>query len=73
MVFENCRVPAENAFAVGDGDLVISKAASSRPFAVPLFGCLRGPGETVGAPILGADAVMHEEKAGGIVFLFDGF
>jgi alkylation response protein AidB-like acyl-CoA dehydrogenase len=26
MVFENCRVPAENAFAVGDGDLVISKA-----------------------------------------------
>jgi nitroalkane oxidase len=26
MLFENCRVPAENAFAVGDGDLVISKA-----------------------------------------------
>jgi alkylation response protein AidB-like acyl-CoA dehydrogenase len=26
MLFENCRVPAENAFAVGDRDLVISKA-----------------------------------------------
>jgi alkylation response protein AidB-like acyl-CoA dehydrogenase len=26
MVFENCRVPAENAFAIGDGDLAISKA-----------------------------------------------
>lgn len=26
MVFEDCRVPEENAFAVGDGDLVISKA-----------------------------------------------
>jgi nitroalkane oxidase len=26
MVFENCRVPEENAFAIGDGDLVISKA-----------------------------------------------
>jgi alkylation response protein AidB-like acyl-CoA dehydrogenase len=26
IVFENCRVPQENAFAVGDGDLVISKA-----------------------------------------------
>jgi alkylation response protein AidB-like acyl-CoA dehydrogenase len=26
MVFEDCRVPEENAFAVGNGDLVISKA-----------------------------------------------
>jgi nitroalkane oxidase len=26
IVFENCRVPEENVFAVGDGDLVISKA-----------------------------------------------
>lgn len=26
LVFENCRVPVENAFAIGDGDLVISKA-----------------------------------------------
>lgn len=26
MRFEDCRVPEENAFAVGDGDLVISKA-----------------------------------------------
>ena len=26
IVFENCRVPEENAFAIGDGDLVISKA-----------------------------------------------
>ncbi len=26
MVFRDCRVPEENAFAVGDGDLVISKA-----------------------------------------------
>ncbi|HEX9639575.1 MAG TPA: acyl-CoA dehydrogenase family protein [Acidobacteriota bacterium] len=26
MVFENCRVPEQNAFAVGKGDLVISKA-----------------------------------------------
>jgi alkylation response protein AidB-like acyl-CoA dehydrogenase len=26
MVFEDCRVPEENVFAVGDGDLVISKA-----------------------------------------------
>jgi len=26
MVFENCRVPEENVFAVGDGDLIISKA-----------------------------------------------
>ena len=26
VVFENCRVPEENAFAIGDGDLVISKA-----------------------------------------------
>ena len=26
IVFENCRVPEENAFALGDGDLVISKA-----------------------------------------------
>lgn len=24
--FDNCRVPAENAFAIGDGDLIISKA-----------------------------------------------
>jgi alkylation response protein AidB-like acyl-CoA dehydrogenase len=26
ILFEDCRVPEENAFAVGDGDLVISKA-----------------------------------------------
>jgi alkylation response protein AidB-like acyl-CoA dehydrogenase len=26
MVLENCRIPAENAFALGNGDLVISKA-----------------------------------------------
>jgi nitroalkane oxidase len=26
ILFENCRVPEENAFALGDGDLVISKA-----------------------------------------------
>jgi alkylation response protein AidB-like acyl-CoA dehydrogenase len=26
IVFDNCRVPEENAFALGDGDLVISKA-----------------------------------------------
>jgi len=26
IVFENCRVPEENAFAIGNGDLVISKA-----------------------------------------------
>ncbi len=26
VVFENCRVPEENAFALGDGDLVINKA-----------------------------------------------
>ena len=26
IMFEDCRVPEENAFAVGDGDLVISKA-----------------------------------------------
>ena len=26
IVFEECRVPAENAFAIGNGDLVISKA-----------------------------------------------
>ena len=26
IVFEDCRVPVENAFAIGDGDLVISKA-----------------------------------------------
>jgi nitroalkane oxidase len=26
IVFENCRVPEENAFALGNGDLVISKA-----------------------------------------------
>jgi len=26
MVFENCRVPEENAFAIGKGDLAISKA-----------------------------------------------
>jgi nitroalkane oxidase len=26
IVFEECRVPEENAFAIGDGDLVISKA-----------------------------------------------
>lgn len=26
MVFENCRVPEENVFAVGNGDLIISKA-----------------------------------------------
>jgi nitroalkane oxidase len=26
IIFENCRVPEENAFAVGDGDLVIAKA-----------------------------------------------
>jgi nitroalkane oxidase len=26
IVFEDCRVPEENAFAIGDGDLVISKA-----------------------------------------------
>lgn len=25
IVYENCRVPEENAFAVGDGDLIISK------------------------------------------------
>lgn len=28
ITFENCRVPQENAFAIGDGDLVISKAFS---------------------------------------------
>jgi nitroalkane oxidase len=26
MVFDNCRVPAENAFAIGDADLAISRA-----------------------------------------------
>ncbi len=26
IVFEDCRIPEENAFAIGDGDLVISKA-----------------------------------------------
>lgn len=26
IVFDNCRVPAENAFAIGNGDLIISKA-----------------------------------------------
>lgn len=26
MVFSNCRVPEENAFAIGDGDLVVNKA-----------------------------------------------
>ena len=26
LVFENCRVPEENVFAIGDGDLIISKA-----------------------------------------------
>lgn len=26
IVFENCRVPEENGFAIGDGDLVINKA-----------------------------------------------
>ncbi len=26
VIFENCRVPEENAFAVGNGDLIISKA-----------------------------------------------
>jgi alkylation response protein AidB-like acyl-CoA dehydrogenase len=26
IVFEDCRVPEENAFAIGDGDLVVSKA-----------------------------------------------
>jgi hypothetical protein len=29
--------------------------------------------EAVGAPGLGSDAVVYEEKAGGIVFFFDGF
>ena len=29
--------------------------------------------EAVGAPVLGADAVVYEEKAGGIVFFFDSF
>jgi hypothetical protein len=29
--------------------------------------------EAVGGPGLGADAVVYEEKAGGIVFFFDGF
>jgi alkylation response protein AidB-like acyl-CoA dehydrogenase len=27
IVFENCRVPEENVFALGNGDLIISKAA----------------------------------------------
>jgi alkylation response protein AidB-like acyl-CoA dehydrogenase len=26
-VFENCRVPEENVFTLGNGDLIISKAA----------------------------------------------
>lgn len=26
IVFERCRVPVENAFAIGDGDLIVSKA-----------------------------------------------
>jgi len=30
-------------------------------------------GEAVGGPIFGADTVVDEEKAGGIVFFFDGF
>lgn len=30
-------------------------------------------GEAVGSPSLGADAVVDEEKAGGIVFFFDVF
>jgi hypothetical protein len=29
--------------------------------------------KSIGGPILGADAVVDEEKAGGIVFFFDGF
>ena len=28
IVFKDCRVPEENAFAIGDGDLVISKAST---------------------------------------------
>jgi hypothetical protein len=33
----------------------------------------RSAGEAVGGPNLGADTVVYEEKAGGIVFFFDGF
>jgi hypothetical protein len=54
----------------------------SRPFAFR-FMSIRGPfvtvpfsrtpGEAVGGPILGADTVVYEEKAGGIVLFFDGF
>jgi alkylation response protein AidB-like acyl-CoA dehydrogenase len=28
IVFENCRVPEENVFALGNGDLIISKAST---------------------------------------------
>jgi len=51
-------------------------SASAKPSARQVFAAIpfsRPAGEAVGAPILGADTVVYEEKAGGIVFFFDGF
>jgi hypothetical protein len=41
------------------------------PFAAIPYS--RVAGEAVGAPILGADTMMYEEKTGWIVSFFDGF
>jgi hypothetical protein len=50
--------------------------ASIRGLVLRLFAAIpfsRVAGEAVGAPILGADTMMYEEKTGWIVSFFDGF
>ena len=55
-------------------DILASEAAlQGRPIAAPSSWLLCPPRKAVGAPGFGADAVVDEEKAGGIVFFFDGF
>lgn len=71
IVFKDCRVPEENAFAIGDGDLVISKAFTwSGPVAaIAAVGVARSAYEyvlrwaktyTAG----GAQPIMHHQAVG---------
>lgn len=71
MVFENCRVPQENAFALGDGDLAISKAFTwSGPVAsIAAVGVARSAYEYVLAwaktyTAGGSLPIMHHQAVG---------
>jgi alkylation response protein AidB-like acyl-CoA dehydrogenase len=71
IVFEDCRVPEENAFAVGDGDLVVSKAFTwSGPVAaIAAVGVARSAYEYVLSwaktyTAGGAVPIMHHQAVG---------